>query len=60
MTSRLLNFPTDTAPPAPPLQVYAMLEYMDDILGRLFDYMDRHDMYSDTYVMFTSDNGERC
>jgi arylsulfatase A-like enzyme len=34
-----------------------MLEYMDDVLGRLFDYMDSSPFKEDTYVMVMSDNG---
>jgi arylsulfatase A-like enzyme len=34
-----------------------MLEYMDDVLGRLFDYVDSSPVKEDTYVMVMSDNG---
>lgn len=30
---------------------------MDDVLGRLFDYLEAKDMYKDTYVFLMSDNG---
>lgn len=32
------------------LQVYAFLEYMDDVLGRLFAYLEQNSMLKDTYV----------
>jgi arylsulfatase A-like enzyme len=38
-------------------QVWAMLEYMDDVLGRLFDYIQGSAFKEDTYVMVMSDNG---
>lgn len=38
-------------------QVWAFLEYMDDVLGRLFDYMDASPLKANTYVMLMSDNG---
>lgn len=34
-----------------------MLEYMDDVLGRLFDYMASSPLRDNTYVMVMSDNG---
>jgi arylsulfatase A-like enzyme len=34
-----------------------MLEYMDDVLGRLFDFMERSKLRENTYVMVMSDNG---
>jgi arylsulfatase A-like enzyme len=34
-----------------------MLEYMDDVLGRLFDYMDSSKLRDNTYVLVMSDNG---
>lgn len=34
-----------------------MLEYMDDVLGRLFEYLDGSAFKQDTYVMVMSDNG---
>lgn len=38
-------------------QVWAFLEYMDDVLGRLFDYMDESPLRDNTYIMMMSDNG---
>ncbi|WIA12915.1 hypothetical protein OEZ85_006532 [Tetradesmus obliquus] len=38
-------------------EVWAMLEYMDDVLGRLFEYLDGSAFKQDTYVMVMSDNG---
>jgi arylsulfatase A-like enzyme len=34
-----------------------MLEYMDDVLGRLFDYIDSSPLRDSTYVMIMGDNG---
>lgn len=34
-----------------------MLEYMDDVLGRLFDYVDNSPLKNNTYIMILSDNG---
>lgn len=39
------------------LQVWGMLEYMDDVLGRLFDFMERSKLRDNTYIMVMSDNG---
>lgn len=33
------------------------MEYMDDVLGRLFDYIDNSPLKHNTYVMILSDNG---
>lgn len=38
-------------------QVWGMLEYMDDVLGRLFDFMERSKLRENTYVLVMSDNG---
>ncbi|KAF6255529.1 alkaline-phosphatase-like protein [Scenedesmus sp. NREL 46B-D3] len=38
-------------------QVWAMLEYMDDVLGRLFDYMEASPLRDNTYIMIMGDNG---
>lgn len=46
-----------SGPSLPLTQVYAMLEYMDDVLGRLFNYLSKNDMYKDTYVLLMGDNG---
>lgn len=48
MTPRL---PGDTS------DVWAFLEYMDDVLGRLFDFMADSSLRKNTYVMMMSDNG---
>jgi arylsulfatase A-like enzyme len=34
-----------------------MLEYMDDVLGRLFDYVERSKLRDDTYILVMGDNG---
>lgn len=34
-----------------------MMEYMDDVLGRLFDYLEQSLLKQKTYVMIMSDNG---
>lgn len=34
-----------------------MLEYMDDVLGRLFEYLDSSPLKESTYVMILGDNG---
>lgn len=34
-----------------------MLEWLDSILGRLFDFLDNTGLVNNTYVMITSDNG---
>ena len=34
-----------------------MLEYMDDVLGRLFDFMERSKLRENTYVLVMGDNG---
>lgn len=41
----------------PRMQVWAFLEYMDDVLGRLFDYIDSSPLRNNTYVLLMSDNG---
>ncbi|KAF8072774.1 MAP1D [Scenedesmus sp. PABB004] len=48
MTPKL---PGDTA------EVWAMLEYMDDVLGRLFDFINASPLRDNTYVLLMSDNG---
>ncbi|KAF6259251.1 alkaline-phosphatase-like protein [Scenedesmus sp. NREL 46B-D3] len=45
------KLPSDTA------EVWAMLEYMDDVLGRLFDYVAESPLAENTYIMIMSDNG---
>jgi arylsulfatase len=40
------------------MELYAgMVEYMDDQIGRLFDYLKQIDEYDNTVVIFISDNG---
>jgi arylsulfatase A-like enzyme len=39
------------------MQVFAMTEYIDSIMGRLFDYLVSNDMMENTYLFFTGDNG---
>jgi arylsulfatase A-like enzyme len=34
-----------------------MLEYMDDVLGRLFDYVEGSPLRDNTYIMIMGDNG---
>lgn len=38
-------------------QVWGMLEYMDDVLGRLFDFMEHSKLRDNTYILVMSDNG---
>lgn len=35
----------------------AMVDRMDQELGRLFDYLKKHDLYNNTVIIFTNDNG---
>jgi len=40
------------------MELYAsMVEYMDDQIGRVFDYLNEIDEYDNTVVIFISDNG---
>jgi len=40
------------------MEVYAgMLEYLDMSIGRVFDYLKKEGMYSNTLIIFMSDNG---
>lgn len=40
------------------MEIYAgMVEYMDDQIGRVFDYLKKIDEYDNTVVIFISDNG---
>ncbi|KAF6255124.1 alkaline-phosphatase-like protein [Scenedesmus sp. NREL 46B-D3] len=39
------------------VQAWAALEYMDEVLGRLFDYLKTSGLDKSTYVMLMSDNG---
>ncbi len=40
------------------MELYAsMVEYMDDQIGRVFDYLKKIDEYDNTVVIFISDNG---
>ena len=40
------------------MEIYAgMVEYMDDQIGRVFDYLKEIDEYDNTVVIFISDNG---
>jgi len=40
------------------MEIYAaMVEYMDDQIGRVFDYLKEIDEYDNTIVIFLSDNG---
>jgi arylsulfatase A-like enzyme len=34
-----------------------MLQYLDDVLGRLFDFLESSPLGKNTYVMIMSDNG---
>lgn len=34
-----------------------MIHWLDDILGRLFDFLETSPLRDNTYVMFASDNG---
>ena len=35
-----------------------LIQQVDDNLGRLFDYLRRHDLFADTLIVFTSDHGD--
>lgn len=37
--------------------VWAFLEYLDDVLGRLFDWHENSPLRDNTYIMILSDNG---
>lgn len=40
------------------MEVYAaMVDYMDMSIGRLVEYLKKHDMYENTLIVFFSDNG---
>jgi arylsulfatase A-like enzyme len=39
------------------LQAWAMLEYLDSVLGRLFKHLKDTGLDKSTYVMIMSDNG---
>ncbi len=40
------------------MEIYAaMVEYMDDQIGRIFDYLKQIDEYDNTVIIFISDNG---
>lgn len=40
------------------MEVYAaMVEYLDDQVGRLLDYLEDHGLRDNTYILFLSDNG---
>lgn len=40
------------------MEVYAaMLDYMDESIGRLFEYLEKSGLYDNTMVIFMSDNG---
>lgn len=39
------------------LQAWCMIHWLDDILGRLFDFLETSPLRDNTYVMFASDNG---
>ncbi|MEF3311965.1 sulfatase-like hydrolase/transferase [Paenibacillus sp. GYB004] len=37
---------------------YAAMSSIDEQIGRLFDYLKRHDLYDNTIIIFTADHGE--
>jgi arylsulfatase A-like enzyme len=39
------------------LQAWAFMEYLDDVLGPLFDFLTTSGLDQSTYRMFTADNG---
>jgi arylsulfatase A-like enzyme len=39
------------------LQAWAFVEYLDDALGPLFDFLTSSGLDQSTFVMFTADNG---
>jgi arylsulfatase A-like enzyme len=40
-----------------PGEYYANVSYMDSQVGRVFDWLREHDLYDNTVVVFSSDNG---
>jgi arylsulfatase A-like enzyme len=36
---------------------YALVAFCDDLMGRLLDYFDRHDLWKDTALVVTTDHG---
>jgi arylsulfatase A-like enzyme len=49
--------PKDMLIPRGPGEYYANITYMDAQVGRVFDWLREHDLYDDTVVVFSSDNG---
>jgi arylsulfatase A-like enzyme len=49
--------PKDMLIPRGPGEYYANISYMDAQIGRVFDWLQEHDLYDSTVVVFSSDNG---
>lgn len=49
--------PKDMLIPRGPGEYYANISYMDAQVGRVFDWLRENDLYDDTVVVFSSDNG---
>lgn len=49
--------PKDMLIPRGPGEYYANITYMDAQVGRVFDWLRENDLYDDTVVVFSSDNG---
>ena len=49
--------PKDMLIPRGPGEYYANITYMDAQVGRVFDWLREHDLYDNTVVVFSSDNG---
>ncbi|KAF8056142.1 hypothetical protein HT031_006493 [Scenedesmus sp. PABB004] len=54
---RLMADPANTGVAQSILDAWANVEFLDDLLGRLFDFLDTSGLASSTYVLLTSDNG---
>lgn len=49
--------PKELLVPRGPGEYYANISYMDAQLGRVLDWLRKHDLYDDTVIVFSSDNG---
>ena len=49
--------PKEMLIPRGPGEYYANITYMDAQVGRVFDWLREHDLYDNTVVVFSSDNG---
>ncbi len=49
--------PKEDLVPRGPGEYYANITYMDDQIGRVLHWLRDHDLYDDTVIVFSSDNG---